>query len=111
MKKKNELVMPSSYMVLNEEELIKNTSGWYINVSQKKFYIMPKDIQACENAVNSILKTIGIENFSFNFSSSFSDDSDVKNGIGFEYDNGSLLFSTNLSDSEKELASKNTFMF
>ena len=110
MKNEKKLVMPSNYIVLDEEELMRNTSGWYINVSQKKFYIVPKDIQACENAVNSILKAIGVENFSFNFSSTFNADSDVKNGIGFEYDNGSLLFSTSLSESEKQLAAQNTFL-
>ena len=110
MKKKNELVMPSSYMVLNEEELMQNTSGWYVNVSQKKFYILPKDIQTCENAVNSILRAVGIDNFQINISAQFSDDSEVKNGVSFEYDSGSFLFSTNLSDAEKELAAKNTFV-
>mgnify|MGYP003297395843 CR=1 FL=1 len=107
--KKKKLVMPSNYVVLDEEELMRNTSGWYINVSERKFYLLPKDIEACEKAVNSILKTLGIEQFNVDFSSYFNADANVRNGISFQITDNSLSFSLNLTEEEKKLAAANTF--
>ena len=105
MKNEKKLVMPSNFENLTTDEMINNTSGWYINVQEKKFMITKSDFEAVDSYLNKFFEN---KNMSFrtNIAGFFKD---PNSGVNIQGDDSGLLASFSFNETELEEASSNTF--